>query len=111
MPLLSNAENFADKARELPGFSNLSLPGLRAQVAIMLGLIGREGIFSTYTRHDISHIDAMLGMLDWLVPQETQRIMTPLDWLLIVLVWVLPTTTHHNLKLTTKTSRLYPDSG
>jgi molecular chaperone HtpG len=83
--LPSNAENQADKARQLPGFSNLSLPGLRQEIATMLGLIGRDGIFSTYTRHDISHIDAMLQMLDWLIPAETQSEMTPVDWLMAVL--------------------------
>ena len=50
-----------------------------------MGLIGREGIFSTYTRHDISHIDAMLKMLDWIVPDDTRKAMTPVDWLLVVL--------------------------
>ena len=52
---------------------------------MMLGLIGRDGIFSTYTRHDISHIDSMLRMLDWLIPDETKKAMTSVDWLLIVL--------------------------
>src|ERR1017187_9898124 len=85
MPLLNAAELAADKARDLPGFSNLSLPGLREQVAAMLRLIGREGIFSTYTRHDISHVDTMLQMLEWIVPKETQNALTPIDWLLAVL--------------------------
>jgi hypothetical protein len=82
---LTHAEQEADKSRELPGFSNFSLPGVRDEVAAMLRLIGHEGIFSTYTRHDISHIDAMLQMLDWLIPEKTQRAMTPVDWLMAVL--------------------------
>src|SRR5262245_60415118 len=85
MPLPSRAEAEADKARELTGFSNLSLPGVRQEVTTMLGLIGRDGIFSTYTRHDISHIDSMLQMLDWIIPDETKEAMTSLDWLLSVL--------------------------
>ena len=85
MPLKTAAEQAADKARELPNFSNFSLPGVRDQVKSMLNLIGRDGIFSTYTHHDISHVDSMLGMLDWLVPEETKSAMTPVDWLLIVL--------------------------
>jgi hypothetical protein len=85
MSLMTSAEQAADRVRNLPGFSNLSLPGLRKQIADMLSLIGREGIFSTYTRHDISHIDAMLLMLEWIIPIETQKALTPVDWLLIVL--------------------------
>lgn len=82
----SNAEQFADKTRGLPGFKNFSLPGVKEKVAEILDMIGRvEGIFSTYAKHDISHIDAMLGMLDWLIPPSTQEKMTSVDWLLTVL--------------------------
>ncbi|HYR08489.1 MAG TPA: hypothetical protein VEQ60_11990, partial [Longimicrobium sp.] len=84
--LTTNAEKRADEARTLPGFREFSLPGVRDQVAILLSMIGRsENIFSTYSKHDISHIEAMLHMLDWLVPPETQNAMTPVDWLLITL--------------------------
>lgn len=83
--LKSRAEQLADKSRELPNFKSLSLPGIREAVAAILNLIGRNDVFATYTLHDISHIDAMLQMLDWLVPESTQRAMTPVDWLLLVL--------------------------
>src|SRR3712207_9010910 len=33
----------------------------------------------------ISHIDAMLGMYSWLIPDKTQEAMTPADWLLLTL--------------------------
>ena len=80
------AENMSDKARELPNFKELALPGIKETVAQLLQMIGRtEGIFSTYTKHDISHVDAMLEMLGWLIPQSTKEIMTPVDWLLITL--------------------------
>lgn len=83
--LRTNAEQLADKSRELSNFKNLSLPGVKEQVAEIISLIGRYGVFSTYTLHDISHIDAMLKMLDWLVPKSTLRVMSPLDWLFSVL--------------------------
>lgn len=83
--LRSHAEEAADSARALPEFRKFSLPGLRAQVSEMLRLIGTvEGIFSTYSKHDISHIDVMLRSLDWLIPDRTQKAMTPVDWLLTV---------------------------
>lgn len=83
--LKTRAEQLADKSRELSNFKNLSLPGVKDQVAEIIALIGRYGVFSTYTLHDISHIDAMLKMLDWLIPESTLRTMSPLDWLLSVL--------------------------
>lgn len=84
--LNSNAETIAEEARNLPAFKNFSLAGVKENVADILHMIGRErGIFSTYTKHDISHVDQMLNMLDWLVPPSTQKEMTPVDWLLTVL--------------------------
>lgn len=84
--LPTSAEQKADGARSLTEFKNFSLPGVREEVTSMLSLIGRtEGIFSTYTIHDISHIDTMLKMLDWLIPTRTAKAMTPADWLQIVL--------------------------
>src|SRR5581483_11698025 len=86
MPLPTEAEQWADKAREISEFSKFSLPGVRERVAELLGLIGKlEGIFTTYTKHDISHIDSMLKMLKWLIPPSTSEKMTSSDWLLIVL--------------------------
>ena len=51
----------------------------------LLAFIGRDQAFSQYTKHDISHVDAMLRSLTWLIPAETQDLMTPADWLLVVL--------------------------
>jgi hypothetical protein len=47
--------------------------------------VGREGVFSQYTKHDISHIEEMLRILDWLVLDSTKTLMTPADWLLTVM--------------------------
>src|SRR5262245_33442436 len=84
--LSSNAEKFADQSRELTPFKNFSLPGVKDKVAEILNMIGRvEGIFSTYTVHSIEHVDEMLKSLDWLIPPDTQKAMTPVDWLMTVL--------------------------
>lgn len=80
------AEQEAAKSQDLPGFKDFSLQGVRDKVANILKMIGRvKGIFSTYTLHDISHIDVMLEMLDWLIPPDTREKLTPIEWLMIVL--------------------------
>jgi len=84
-PLPSLPEQKADEARQLPSFRDFSLPGFRDHITELLGMIGHAGIFQTYTRHDITHIDAMLGLLKWIVPPQTKDKMTPADWLLTVL--------------------------
>src|SRR3954451_1976368 len=83
--LTTRAEENAKRAQELPEFSNFNLLGLKNRISDLLDLIGRvEGIFSTYTRHDIVHIDEMNTMLEWLIPPNTQKAMSPIDWLLTV---------------------------
>jgi hypothetical protein len=53
MEFKTRAEQNADAARELPALKAFALAGVRAQVAVLLSMIGREGIFSTYSVHDI----------------------------------------------------------
>ena len=84
--LMTKSEQHALEATKLPAFEMVALTGLKTQVAEMLSLIGRTNeVFATYTKHDISHINAMLKHLDWLIPPSTQEEMTPVDWLLITL--------------------------
>jgi molecular chaperone HtpG len=84
--LTTRAEQYAKRAQDLPAFRDINLLGLKNKISELLDLIGRvEGIFSTYTRHDIVHIDQMNTMLEWLIPPETQKNMTPVDWLLTVM--------------------------
>jgi hypothetical protein len=83
--LTTRAEIQAEKAEALPAFSGIKLIHIKRQLSELLSLIGRDGFFDEYTRHDISHIDEMLRILDWLIPESTQIVMTPADWLITVL--------------------------
>lgn len=84
--LTTSAEQRAAAAQQIDGFREFSLAGTKNSVAEILNMIGRvNGIFSTYTLHDISHINAMLKMLDWLVPPTTRDKMSCVDWLLSTL--------------------------
>jgi len=83
--LKSIAEKNAEKAENLDAFSGLKLSHVKNEIINILKLIGRDGIFDEYTRHDISHIDKMLDSLDWIIPEETQQILTPANWLMITL--------------------------
>jgi len=84
--LNTKAEKLALHVTSLPAFRGVALGSIKQQVAQMLALIGRiKDIFATYTNHDISHVNAMLTHLDWLIPPDTQEVMTSADWLLIIL--------------------------
>lgn len=83
--LKSKAEELAQKACELDAFASINLLSIKKSIAEMLSLIGRNGIFDEYTKHDISHVDMMLASLDYIIPKETSEKMTGADWLLIVL--------------------------
>lgn len=42
-------------------------------------------MFSEYTKHDISHVDGMLALLDDIIVEKARATMTPTDWLMLVL--------------------------
>ena len=79
------AENQADRACDLEAFSGLNLAHIRRKLTEMLAQIGANGLFEEYTRHDISHIDAMLKSLDFLIPKTSRDSLTVADWLFLVL--------------------------
>ena len=81
----SKAEERANEASRLSAFNQFSLPAARQNLSHMLEAINRGPFFYEYTRHDISHIDAALRSLDWLIVPATAAVMTPADWLLNVL--------------------------
>jgi len=78
-------EKRASEAPKLEAFSQLSLHGIRQGVTKLLELIGTEGIFREYTRHEISHVDRLLEMLAWIVPPATLSRMTVADYLMTTL--------------------------
>ncbi|WP_159403722.1 ATP-binding protein [Streptomyces sp. NRRL S-646] len=75
----------AQQAGSLEAFGGISVVQTRREVEELLSHIGKDGLFDQYTKHDISHIVAMLGKLDWLITEETKEAMSGADWLLIVL--------------------------
>ncbi|HEX6206563.1 MAG TPA: ATP-binding protein [Solirubrobacterales bacterium] len=83
--LQSRAEKHAEESERLEAFSGLKLLHIRKVVTELLSLIGRNGLFDQYTKHDISHIDRMLALTSWLIPEETWKAMSPTDSLLQVL--------------------------
>lgn len=79
------AEKQAMEACKIDTFNQINLPGIKANIEKMLGMIGQNGIFDEYTKHTIGHVNKMLELLDMLIPDETKTIMTSADWLLVVL--------------------------
>lgn len=63
----------------------MKLLHIKKQVEALLSHIGDYGIFAEYTKHDISHIDEMLKMIEWIIPEKTKEIMTPSEWMMLVL--------------------------
>ena len=82
---LTLAEQRAESATKLPAFNRMNLLSVRSSVAELLSHIGAQSIFAEYTKHDISHIDALLTSLEWLVPPESAAKLTSADWLMLVL--------------------------
>lgn len=85
MSFSTKAEINAEKAEELSFCSGVKLSYIRNCVEKILSQIGKNGIFYEYTIHDIKHIDAMLNIIDWLIPDATKGKMTHAEWIMLVL--------------------------
>ncbi len=83
--LESYVEIEAEKAEKLSFCRGLKLLHIRDQVEEILSHIGKGGIFEEYTVHNIAHIDEMLNIIEWLVPDETKNNMTSAEWLMLTL--------------------------
>lgn len=75
----------AEKAENLSFCRGLKLLHVRDQVEEILSQIGKCGIFEEYTIHNIHHIDEMLRIIEWLIPDCTKRKMTSAEWLMLTL--------------------------
>ena len=73
--LSSNAEKKASAALSLPSFP-INLLEIKRTVKSILSQFGKNLIFQEYTTHDISHVDDMLVTLDWLIPPDTQAVLS-----------------------------------
>ena len=89
LELNTYAERQAEEAQKHDAFSAINLRHIRGAVAEALTSFGRLGLLEEYTKHDISHIDAMLEMYDWIIPTPTKSLMTPADWLLVTITTYL----------------------
>lgn len=82
--LPSAVERRAEQATKLEPFA-VNLSEVRRTTMHMLGEIGKGGIFAQYTKHDISHIDELLQIAEWVVDEDSKNVMTSADWLMITL--------------------------
>ncbi|POH60303.1 HD domain-containing protein [Arthrobacter glacialis] len=81
----SKLEKLASEALNRQSLGAYNMYSARQTLTEMLGAVGRTAEFSTYTKHDISHIDALLAAADWIIPTETLEQLTVADALLITL--------------------------
>lgn len=75
----------AEKAENLTFCKGIKLLYIRDKVEEMLAQIGKNEIFEEYTVHNIAHIDEMLKIVEWLIPETTKKNMTYAEWLMITL--------------------------
>lgn len=82
---LTTAETRAAKAEEFKFCKGIKLSYIKENVTEILSVIGKNDIFNEYTKHDISHIEEMLNIAEWLIPEKTKSEMTCAEWLMLVL--------------------------
>jgi molecular chaperone HtpG len=84
LSLVSYPEKRAQAATVFEGFG-VSLSEIKRTTTELLSQIGKHGFFAEYSKHDISHIDEVLKLADWLVDDDTKKVMSDADWFLITL--------------------------
>ena len=78
-------EKRAEQAESLSFCNGIKLLTIKKTIASMLNTIGTNEIFEQYTVHDISHINKMLKIAEWLIPETTKSKMTSTEWLMLTL--------------------------
>jgi len=78
-------EKRAEQAESLSFCNGIKLLSIKKTIAAMLKTIGTNEIFEQYTVHDISHINKMLKIAEWLIPETTKTKMTNAEWLMLTL--------------------------
>ena len=82
---INYAEIQAEKAENLSFCRGIKLLHIRDKVETMLSFIGKGGMFEEYTVHSIAHIDQMLKIVEWLIPESTKAKLTYAEWLMLTL--------------------------
>ena len=81
---ISSIEERALEATKLSSFP-VNLMEIRRNISLLLGEVGRYGFFDEYTTHNFSHIEEMLQIAEWLIPDETKERMTSADYFILTL--------------------------
>lgn len=84
MAQLTSIELRAEEAAKLPSFP-INLHDIREQVRLLLNEVQRFGFFNEYTNHNFDHVESMLNMADWIIPEQTKSTLQPADYLLLTL--------------------------
>ncbi|MGR5240327.1 HD domain-containing protein [Photobacterium damselae] len=83
--LNSLIENKAVKAQNIDIFHSISLLNIKNKVNSILNQIGKNEIFDEYTKHDITHVNAMLDLVNTVVESDTFEKLTYSECLMITL--------------------------
>ncbi|WP_164706455.1 HD domain-containing protein, partial [Pseudomonas viridiflava] len=54
-------------------------------VRLLLNEVQRFGFFNEYTNHNFDHVESMLNMANWIIPDQTKSALQPADYLLLTL--------------------------
>jgi molecular chaperone HtpG len=81
---LTDLELRAQKAGDFAAFP-INLHNVRDTVSSLLNEVGRYGFFDEYTDHSFRHVLGMLKTAEWIIPETTKPLLTPADWLFLVL--------------------------
>lgn len=83
--MLSAIEQKASETCKYDCFKAVNLESIKNKLSDILTHLRDNGFFKEYTQHDISHIDGMFEILNYIIPENVAKMMTSADWLMLVL--------------------------
>ncbi len=83
-PVLTSIEARALEATKLSAFP-VNLMEIRRNVSLLLSEVGRYGFFDEYTTHSFVHVEEMLALAEWIIPEYTKEALTPAECFVITL--------------------------
>lgn len=83
---IADCEQLAYKATQnCEAFKGINLLSIKDKLTVILNNIGANGMFDEYTKHNITHVNGVLELVDKIITEDTKKILTMADWLVIVL--------------------------
>lgn len=71
---IADCEQLAYKATQnCEAFKGINLLSIKDKLTVILNNIGANGMFDEYTKHNITHVNGVLELVDKIITEDTKK--------------------------------------